>query len=165
MQFVAANINNLQLLNALIGTTNFTIAIIGKVTSTASVQSFVSVGTTANGIVLGVDINASSARDFNANGVVAVSDTTSLATTSWESWVLNSDASGNLTLMVNGVAHTPSPASATCAAPSAFLTLGAASAGSEALNGGLYDSAVWTVAQNNNAGIYQFHHKITNGAL
>lgn len=143
--FASASSQSVALTNALVGTKNFTVAIVGKATSTAAIQALAASGNASNGFVFGIDINGTSRRDFNANGVVAVTDNTNVATTNFEAWVFTSDASGNLSLIVNGTAHTLSVASTTASAPAANFSVGAL-AGTRYLNGTIFEVIVYPTA-------------------
>lgn len=141
--FTSANSQSLGIANALIGTKGFTVALVAKVTSNASAQGICASGTSANGIIFGVDVNGTNDRDFNANGNVAISDTTSVASTSWEAWIFSSDASANLALLVNNAAQTLSTANATLLAPSAAFNVGNNGSAGAFLNGSVFEILVY----------------------
>lgn len=161
--FTSANSQTLTLANALIGTKNFTVAIVGKVLSTAVSGVYASAGSAANGMEFGVDTRGTSRRDFNANGVVAISDTTSVASTSWEAWIMTSDNSGNLTLLINGAAHSLDTATATCNTPGALFSVGTLGGGSAFLNGSIFEVLVYATALSagQQTSLYNYQHAIT----
>jgi hypothetical protein len=145
--FTAANSQFLSRAAAVVPQNNFTVGIVAKANSVASSMVHYCAGSAANGILFGPDNNASTKRDFNANGVAAISDTTNNATTNWELWILSCDGAGNLTLRVNGVAHTLSPSSAAIAAPTALSTIGALNGGTTRfLDGLIYEIFVYNQA-------------------
>lgn len=129
---------------ALIGTKNFTLVTVAKFSSIAAGHVIVNSGSNANGFLMGGNVNASSQRDFNANGNTAVSDTTNNATTNWEAWIFESDASGNLTLSVNNVTHTLSPANATGVSPTAQFSVGSLGTGTAVMVGAIWEVIVFT---------------------
>jgi hypothetical protein len=148
--------------NALIGTKNFTIALVAQVTSTANQNVFVSSGDAASGVSVGVGLNATATRDVNDMGKSvglfgqAISD--GPATTAWEAWVYTSDSSGNLSLMVNGVPKTLAPGNSTAISPSANFYVGSWTPSTGQLGGGLAEIDVWTTAQNP-AAVYAYQHQ------
>lgn len=145
--FTAANSQSLTRALALLPTKNFTLAIVGKSLSTASAMTWINVGSGAgsDGWLIGTDGNSDGARNFNANGVSAVDG--GAATTSWEAWIFSSDASGNLTLFVNGTSVSPSASPVTAAAPTARTDLGTfGSSSSRFLNGSLFEVVIYPAA-------------------
>jgi hypothetical protein len=157
---VFTGVNIYDILNALVGTKNFTIAIVAKVTSTAVAQAFCAYGAPigGNGGYVGVDFAGTGLRSFDQSGVNPISD--GPATTSWEAWVFTSDTNGNLSLLVNGASQSPSPSSSTANAPSAVFTVGGNNSGTAVLTGNIFEVIVYNTAQSNTA-IYSYQHAIT----
>lgn len=141
--FTSASSQNLALALALVPTKNFSISIIAKATSTASIQSLVSCGS-GNGQEFGVDTNGDTLRGFNAAGVLAI--TGGAATTAWEAWLYTSDASGNISLKVNGVTQALSAASVTSGAPAAQTNFGSRTGTTAFLNGSMFGVVIWPTA-------------------
>jgi hypothetical protein len=83
-------------------------------------------------------------RNFNAGGVVAISDNAATYTpNTFESWIFSCDSSGNLSLLVDGTAHTLSTTNATPNAGSLFWIGGAPGVGN-ALTGAIYEVIVYS---------------------
>jgi len=133
---VAASSQRVSRSAAVIPTKDFTVATVAKSTS-ASAQALFSSGSTGDGWTVGYNVNGDSSRAFNAAGVAAVSD--GAITTSWEAWIFQSDTSGNLSLLVNGVAKTLTPSNATALTGSSASSVGALGATR------FLDGTVWEV--------------------
>jgi hypothetical protein len=161
LQFNAAGVYAIA--NALgLGTKNFTLAVVGQVASTSSgQQAFCSFGNVigGDGIALGVDLQLTGARDAIQAGVGFIED--GAATTNWEAWVFSSDASGNLSLLVNGASQSLSPSNQTGVAPSADFTVGGNASGTYQLAGALFEVIAYNTIESASA-IYAYQHAITN---
>ena len=128
--------------SALISGSNFTLVAVVKVPSTTAAQGILNPGGGSGGFLLGVSNNTTGDRDFNANGVSAITDGT--MTTGWEAWVFSSDSSGNLTLTVNNVAKTLSPATATGTGFAAKTYIGGLNGSTRLLTGSLWEILVYS---------------------
>lgn len=154
-----------DLSNAVVGAKNFTIGIVGKLTSTSTNSTFVLVGNTnLNGFQLGSNLNADNARAFNFPGLTGSSSppgpnqiSDGPSTTNWEIWVASSDANGNLSLSVNGVPKPLSTANSVAITPSTFFNVGSDTQGGSQLGGGIAEIDAWNTVQNNLA-VYQYLH-------
>lgn len=142
--FASANSQQLAFGAALLPIKNFTLAITGKSLSNASAMVWLTSGNNgANGFFIGTDVNGTNERGFNANGNTAITDGT--ATTAWESWIFSSDASGNLTFIMNGATTTLSPTAATAITPSASTNIGQGG-NARFLNGSIWEVLIYPTA-------------------
>jgi hypothetical protein len=129
----------MALATAIIPTKNFTVVLVVKTSNTAASGVFCASGNTSSGWEF---TDSGGNRFMIANGVVGVQDTTAGATTGWEVWIFNSDASGNLALTINGTVHSLSTSPVTALTPSGNFWVGGL-AGVGNLVGQIFEIVVW----------------------
>lgn len=144
-----------------LGTKNFTMAMVWKVTNAATSQVGFQIGQSA-GAWMGVSQAASGYRDVSMNpqGGNQRNVFGGLATTNWEIWVYTSDANGNLSLYINGKPQSVNPVAFTCVAANANSSIAANAASTGAVTGNIYLCASWATAQDPVA-IYNALHALT----
>lgn len=152
--FSGAGTQFMTLASAIIPTKNFTVAMVFKATSVAVQQAVFATGNASNGWALGVDLAADNNRSLNANGVIGA--TAGAATTAWEAWIFSSDASGNLTMRVNGANQAVSPGTATAGAPTALTVLGSLAGTSRFLDGSLFEVLVYPTMLSSNTSLLAY---------
>jgi hypothetical protein len=148
--------------NALVGTKNFTIAIVAQVASTSGQQVFTSIGDTVTGTTLGTGIAGTSLRDIYLMGTPTPPGpelSAGPATTNWEAWVYTSDSNGNASLLVNGVNRPLSQQNAAPLSPSANFYVGSWNTSNGQLGGGIAEIDVWATAQNP-AAVYAYEYGV-----
>ena len=145
----------MKVLNALIGAKNFTVHLVVEVTSTSGQNVIVSSGDTTSGVTIGVGIDGSLSREIGLMGSNTILD--GPATTTWEDWIVTSDASGNLSFWVNGAPRSISQQNATAITPSANFYVGSWTPSTGQLGGAVAEIDAWPAAQSPTA-VYAYAH-------